>query len=136
MKQRQRKQTSENFELQSKSAGHDFADANGDISPTPEIKITFRDVNPLKPIYLILRRWNNLAMLFATGEVSFTVSLSSTSPGVVSGIVLAWQLTIVYTIARTLTSRYNYDAWKVGFTSLAYGVGEHFGISLNIGDLA
>ncbi|XP_006462310.1 hypothetical protein AGABI2DRAFT_72269 [Agaricus bisporus var. bisporus H97] len=108
VKQRQQKQTSENFELQSKS-GHDFADANGDISPTPEIKITFRDVNPLKPIYLILRRWNNLAMLFATG------------------IVLAWQLTIVYTIARTLTSRYNYDAWKVGFTSLAYGVGALFG---------
>jgi hypothetical protein len=39
------------------------------------------------------------------------------------GVMLGWQFMIVYTIARTLTSKYHYDAWKVGFTSLAFGVG-------------
>lgn len=41
------------------------------------------------------------------------------------GVMMGWQFLISYTIARTLTSKYHYDAWKVGFTSLAYGIGEY-----------
>ncbi|KXN88549.1 hypothetical protein AN958_07185 [Leucoagaricus sp. SymC.cos] len=71
----------------------------------PDIKITLRDVSPFQPICLVLRRWNNLAMLFVTG------------------IMFSWQMMITYTIARTLSARYHYDAWRIGLVSLAYGMG-------------
>ncbi len=39
-------------------------------------------------------------------------------------LMFGWQFMITYTIARTLSSKYHYDAWKIGFTSLGYGIGE------------
>lgn len=33
-------------------------------------KVTIRDINPFQPIYLVLRRWNNVAMLFVTGAIT------------------------------------------------------------------
>ncbi|KAF7767901.1 hypothetical protein Agabi119p4_7144 [Agaricus bisporus var. burnettii] len=80
-----------------------------DADELGEVRITLRDVSPFKPIYLVLRRWNNVAIL------------------IVTGVMMGWQFLISYTIARTLTSKYHYDAWKVGFTSLAYGIGCLFG---------
>lgn len=37
-------------------------------SSTPEVRVSFRDINPFKPIGKILRRKNNLPILFASGE--------------------------------------------------------------------
>ncbi|KAF5347001.1 hypothetical protein D9756_011026 [Leucocoprinus leucothites] len=73
--------------------------------PGADIKITLRDVSPFRPIYLVLRRWNNVAMLL------------------VNGIMFSWQMMITYTIARTLSTYYHYESWKIGLTSLAYGIG-------------
>ncbi|KAF9446367.1 MFS general substrate transporter [Macrolepiota fuliginosa MF-IS2] len=74
-----------------------------------EIKIMLRDVSPFRPIYLVLRRWNNVTMLFVTS------------------VMMAWQFMITYTIARTLSSKYHYEPWKIGLTSLSYGMGCLFG---------
>jgi len=34
----------------------------------PAIELSLRDVNPLKPLVIIVRRWNNVAMLIASGR--------------------------------------------------------------------
>ena len=36
----------------------------------PDIELSLRDVSPFKPIIIILRRWNNVAVLIATGKSS------------------------------------------------------------------
>ena len=36
----------------------------------PAIELSLRDVNPFKPIIIILRRWNNVVILIATGKSS------------------------------------------------------------------
>jgi MFS family permease len=43
-----------------------------DSPPFEEIKLSFTDINPFPPLLLILRRWNNLALLFSSGE-SYTL---------------------------------------------------------------
>jgi hypothetical protein len=35
-----------------------------------DVKLTLQDVSPFRPIYLVIRRWNNLATLFASGNVA------------------------------------------------------------------
>jgi MFS family permease len=37
------------------------------IPPLKEIKLSLTDVNPFPPVLLILKRWNNLAILFPSG---------------------------------------------------------------------
>jgi hypothetical protein len=39
------------------------------IQPTvPIIKLSLKEVNPFKPLVLVLRRWNNLVILLASGK--------------------------------------------------------------------
>ena len=40
------------------------------VLPSPAIELSLRDVNPFKPIIIILRRWNNVAILIAAGKSS------------------------------------------------------------------
>ncbi|KAJ3567084.1 hypothetical protein NP233_g6600 [Leucocoprinus birnbaumii] len=54
--------TIDDLEKAASGAGQDSL-----ASDPPEIKLSLRDVNPLKPIGLVLRRINNLAILFASG---------------------------------------------------------------------
>lgn len=68
--------------------------------------LTLKDVNPFKPIGLVLRRWNNVAILFA------------------SGLQFAFGFLLSYTTSRTLSSQYHYDALKIGLVLLAYGFGQ------------
>lgn len=35
-----------------------------------EIKLSFMDINPLKPLWLVIRRKNNLAILFSSGKLA------------------------------------------------------------------
>ena len=48
----------------------------------PAIELSLRDVNPFKPLITILRRWNNVVMLIASGKSALnpTEALWSTSP--------------------------------------------------------
>ncbi|KAJ6520630.1 major facilitator superfamily domain-containing protein [Mycena vulgaris] len=79
------------------------------LAPTPAvlpaIKLTMRDVNPLKPLAQVLRRTNNVVILFA------------------SGLMFAFNFVVVYSASRTLGSAYGYNALKVGLVLLSFGLG-------------
>ncbi|KAF8652847.1 hypothetical protein AX16_004122 [Volvariella volvacea WC 439] len=71
-----------------------------------ENRISIRDVNPLKIQVLILKRWNNFVVLFA------------------SSLQFGFSLMVTYTTARTLSNPpYHYDAFEIGLVLLAYGFG-------------
>lgn len=70
-----------------------------------EIKLSLRDVNPIRPMLLVLRRWNNVAILTA------------------SGLIFGFSYCIAYTCSRILGDKYGYDALKIGLVLLAYGIG-------------
>jgi len=40
-------------------------------APTVSVKVTIRDVNPIPPLWMVLRRWNNVAILTASGAWSY-----------------------------------------------------------------
>lgn len=40
--------------------------AFGGVNAPPSLSL--KDVNPIKPLWLVLRRWNNVAILSASGE--------------------------------------------------------------------
>ncbi|KAF9446366.1 MFS general substrate transporter [Macrolepiota fuliginosa MF-IS2] len=80
-------------------------DAPAAVIPQLEVELSLKDVNPFKPIGTVLRRINNLAILFA------------------SGLMFALSFMISYTCARTLSRFYNYDALMIGVITITYGLG-------------
>ncbi|TFK69525.1 vacuolar DHA amino acid exporter, partial [Pluteus cervinus] len=74
-----------------------------------DIKISLKDLNPIEPQLQILRRWNNIAILVA------------------SGLQFAFGFILTYTSSRTLSSAYNYNALKIGLVILTYGIGDIIG---------
>ncbi|KAK7014199.1 vacuolar DHA amino acid exporter [Favolaschia claudopus] len=68
-------------------------------------KLTLRDVNPFTPLWLVLRRKNNVVILVA------------------SGLMFAFNYVVGFTAARTLSSAYGYDALIVGLVLLSFGLG-------------
>ncbi|KAF8989035.1 vacuolar DHA amino acid exporter [Cyathus striatus] len=70
-----------------------------------DIKISLKDINPLKPIGVVLRRKNNFVILIATG------------------FLFAYGFLLTYTTARTLGSKYGYSPLKIGLVTLSYGLG-------------
>ncbi|KAJ7619375.1 vacuolar DHA amino acid exporter [Roridomyces roridus] len=77
----------------------------GQTAVLPVVKLSLRDVNPFPPIWIVLRRMNNLVILFA------------------SGLMYAFNFVVVYTASRTLASAYGYDPLKVGLVLLSFGLG-------------
>ncbi|KAF5376823.1 hypothetical protein D9757_008896 [Collybiopsis confluens] len=71
----------------------------------PEIQLGLADVNPIKPLTVVLRRTYNLFMLAA------------------SGLYFAFAFVVLYTSTRALTAHYFDDPLKIGLVLLAYGVG-------------
>ncbi|KAF9502098.1 vacuolar DHA amino acid exporter [Pleurotus eryngii] len=71
----------------------------------PEIKLSLKDVNPVRPLWLVLRRPNNCIILLASGSF------------------FAFGFLISYTTARTLGNVYHYNALKVGLVLLSFGMG-------------
>ncbi|KAF8172797.1 vacuolar DHA amino acid exporter [Mycena galopus ATCC 62051] len=70
------------------------------------LKLTLRDVNPFKPLWLVVRRINNLVILLA------------------SGLCFAFTFTVTFTASRTLSGAYGYNALKVGLVLLSFGLGQ------------
>ncbi|KAJ7353399.1 vacuolar DHA amino acid exporter [Mycena albidolilacea] len=70
-----------------------------------EMKLTLRDVNPFRPLWLVVRRMNNLAILVA------------------SGLMFGYNFVVVFTTSRTLSSAYGYNALEVGLVLLSFGLG-------------
>ncbi|KAF8888470.1 hypothetical protein CPB84DRAFT_1849592 [Gymnopilus junonius] len=75
------------------------------VEATANLSIT--DVNPIKPLRLILRRKNNLLVL------------------VISGISFAYAFVIAYATAQTLETTYNYSPLKIGLVTLSFGLVVH-----------
>ncbi|KAH8114699.1 MFS general substrate transporter [Phellopilus nigrolimitatus] len=71
----------------------------------PAIKLSLRDINPLAPLPRLLKRRNNLLVLFA------------------SGLLFAFGYSILYTCSRTFSNFYGYNSLQVGLVLLSYGVG-------------
>ncbi|KAL4266521.1 MFS transporter superfamily protein [Pleurotus pulmonarius] len=71
----------------------------------PEIKLSLKDVNPVRPLWLVIRRPNNCIILLASGSF------------------FAFGFLISYTTARTLGNMYHYNALKVGLVLLSFGIG-------------
>ncbi|KLO08653.1 MFS general substrate transporter [Schizopora paradoxa] len=70
-----------------------------------KVKLSLRDVNPLTPLLQILKRTNNIVILFA------------------SGFMFAFSYCIAYTCSRTFSSKYHYDALQIGLVLLSFGIG-------------
>ncbi|KAG7444229.1 MFS general substrate transporter [Guyanagaster necrorhizus] len=79
------------------------------LETLPTIKLSLRDVNPVHPLWLVLRRRNNILMLLS------------------SGILFSYCFIVVYTTSRTLGSAYGYDALTIGFILLSFGLGSMAG---------
>ncbi|PPQ66472.1 hypothetical protein CVT24_007046 [Panaeolus cyanescens] len=67
--------------------------------------VSLFDVNPFKPVLYVVRRLNNLIILFA------------------SGLLFGFNFLIGYTSARTLSTSYGYPPFKIGLVTLCYGFG-------------
>ena len=70
-----------------------------------EIRLTLLDVNPVGPLILVLRRWNNIVIVTA------------------SGVFYGFAFSIAYSCSRILASLYGYNALTIGLVLLAFGVG-------------
>lgn len=84
-------------------------DTRSDVLTLEEVKLKMKDVNPLKPMWKVMKRRNNVACLIG------------------SGLLFSFVFVVVYTSARTLAMAYHYNALKIGFVLLAFGVGSMVG---------
>ncbi|KAL4266509.1 MFS transporter superfamily protein [Pleurotus pulmonarius] len=71
----------------------------------PEINLSLKHVNPIRPLIAVLRRPNNLIILLA------------------SGFCFAFMFLIAYATSRTLGRVYNYSPFKIGLALLSLGIG-------------
>lgn len=77
-----------------------------DVQAVPPIaKLSLMDVNPVKPVLLVVCRVNNFVILIA------------------SGLTFAFGFLVAYASARSLSMRYHYGPIKIGLVTLAYGLG-------------
>ncbi|TFY83415.1 hypothetical protein EWM64_g590 [Hericium alpestre] len=86
-------------------ANLDITETSSPPSPTLEVRMSIRDVNPFPTQILLLRRWNNVVILIA------------------SGLLWGYAYTVLYTCALTLENDYHYNSLKTGLVLLAYGIG-------------
>jgi MFS family permease len=112
------------------------------VTPTSsveDIKLSLADVNPFPPLFKILTRWNNLAVLSASGECSSigaVITCVANRSAVWLGLILGFSYSIQYTCSITLSKHYNYDALWIGLVLLSFGIGGYlFQIGLPMTDL-
>ncbi|KAL4256353.1 MFS transporter superfamily protein [Pleurotus pulmonarius] len=72
---------------------------------SPEIKLSLKHVNPIRPLVAVLRRPNNLIILLA------------------SGFCFAFMFLVAYATSRTLGRGYHYSPFKIGLVLLSLGIG-------------
>ncbi|KAG6919645.1 hypothetical protein DXG01_003509 [Tephrocybe rancida] len=80
-------------------------DVEKNVIPEVVVTLSLKDVNPFKPIVLVLRRMNNVVILFA------------------SGLLFAFGFLVAYTSARTLSNHYHYNALTIGLVIVSFGIG-------------
>ncbi|PPQ68752.1 hypothetical protein CVT25_012846 [Psilocybe cyanescens] len=79
------------------------------VIEVPKISLTLRDVNPFKPMYLVLRRPNNVLILLT------------------SGLLYAFGFQLAYATSRRLGESYGYNPLKIGLVTISYGAGSVMG---------
>ncbi|EPT00310.1 hypothetical protein FOMPIDRAFT_1123038 [Fomitopsis schrenkii] len=80
-----------------------------DPSTRTEVKLSLKDVNPIRPMIAVLRCPNNVVIIIA------------------SALLFAFEYSILYTASLTLANVYEYDALKIGLTLLSFGFGALLG---------
>ncbi|KAG7088737.1 hypothetical protein E1B28_012705 [Marasmius oreades] len=75
----------------------------------PVVKISWKDMSPVKPLWRIFRRTNNFCILSA------------------SGLIFAFCFVVPYTTSRALGTYYHYSAIKIGLVLLSFGLGNMAG---------
>ncbi|KZT67114.1 MFS general substrate transporter [Daedalea quercina L-15889] len=78
-------------------------------STSKEVRLSFKDVNPIGPMVQVLRCPNNVVIIIA------------------SALLFAFEYSILYTASLTLANKYQYDALKIGLTLLSFGIGALLG---------
>ncbi|TCD62100.1 hypothetical protein EIP91_007475 [Steccherinum ochraceum] len=73
------------------------------------VKESLHIINPIRPIIIVLRRYNNIAISMA------------------SGLCFSFGYSLTYTSTRTLSTWYGYDPLRIGLVLLAYGAGSALG---------
>lgn len=106
------------------SAGLEAGTTAPDALHIKDIKLSFMDVNPFPPIVLVLKRWNNNAILLASGWFITERSWSTRGTDPMSGLIFGFTCSLSYTCARTLSTLYSYDALYTGIVLLSNGAGE------------
>lgn len=87
-----------------------------------DVRLSFSDINPFPPFWMIMKRRNNIAILLANGgwhEWFCTVKMLTAC----LGLVFAFSYCLSYTCTRTLSMHYGYDALSVGIVLLSLGAG-------------
>lgn len=82
-----------------------------------------KDVSPLRPIGLVMRRKNNAMVLFASGEFGPHAGAPNDTDHWLLGLLFAFGFLVPYTSARTLSAFYHFEALKIGLVTLSYGFG-------------
>jgi MFS family permease len=110
-----------------------------EVDPS-SVKVTLVDLNPFKPIWSVLKRKNNLAILIPSGKKylsrsglpCYSVSVTDTFlfsyvwSTLCTALLFALQYSVCYTAARTFAaSPYNYNPLKIGLVLLSFGVGTY-----------
>ncbi|KAF8995622.1 MFS general substrate transporter [Cyathus striatus] len=70
-----------------------------------DVKLSFRDMDPIKPIFRVLKQRHNIVILFA------------------SGLLAAFGYLATYTSSRTLGSKFDLGPLYIGLVNISYGVG-------------
>ncbi|EPT00306.1 hypothetical protein FOMPIDRAFT_1030567 [Fomitopsis schrenkii] len=78
-------------------------------STRTEVKLSLKDVNPIRPMIAVLRCPNNVVIIIA------------------SALFFAFEYSLLYTASLTLANVYEYDALKIGLTLLSFGFGALLG---------
>ena len=109
----------------------------GDVEAQPEVlpalairevKLTIADVNPFPLCLRVLRRRNNIAILIPSGGY-YSPRLEVYGLIVFAGLLFAFNFSIAYTCARTLSLYYDYDAMTVGLVLFSFGIGQYINCS-------
>lgn len=80
-----------------------IADGGAVVAALPDVKVTLRDVNPFPGVISILRRPNNVVMLFSSGEWVASLLLSQLAPNSMNHSSMDCKLT-THTLSQACSS--------------------------------
>jgi MFS family permease len=90
-----------------------------------DAKLSLTDVNPVVPIFGILRRMNNIVILLASGTHILMASYILRLRSMFLGVLFAFSYCVPYTCSLTLATKYGYNALEIGLVLLSLGIGKH-----------